>query len=65
VTIEVYSVAGRLVRTLLDADLTAGVAGSVVWDGTNDRGERCASGVYFCRVTAPGFAATRKLVMLK
>ena len=64
-TIEVYSIAGRLVRTLLDTELDAGTEGFVVWDGTNDRGERCASGVYFYRITAPGFAATRKMVMLK
>jgi hypothetical protein len=65
VTIEVYNVAGKVVRTLLDAELEAGARGSVVWDGADDRGERCASGVYFYRLVAPGFAETRKMVMLK
>jgi hypothetical protein len=65
VVIEVFDVAGRVVRTLLDAELEAGARGSVVWDGVNDRGERCASGVYFYRLVAPGFAETRKMVMLK
>jgi hypothetical protein len=64
-TIEVYNVAGRVVRTLLDAELEAGASGSVVWDGTSDSGERCASGVYLYRVNAPGYTATRKMVMLK
>jgi hypothetical protein len=65
VTIEVYNIAGRVVRTLLDTELEAGTDGYVVWDGTNDLGERCASGVYFYRITAPDFSASRKMVMLK
>jgi len=65
VTIRIHNVAGRVVRTLLDTELETGALGHVVWDGTNDRGERCASGVYFYRITTPDFAATRKMVMLK
>jgi hypothetical protein len=64
-TIIVYNIAGKAVRTLLRAELEAGAGGSVVWDGTNDAGERCASGVYFCRLDAPGYTEARKLVMLK
>jgi len=65
VTIRVMNVAGRVVRTLLDQELPAGTSGHVVWDGANDAGERCASGVYFYRIAAPGFASTRKMLMLK
>jgi flagellar hook assembly protein FlgD len=65
VTIEIYNVAGRVVRTLLDVEVEAGAAGYVVWDGTDGGGERCASGVYFYRIAAPGFTTSRKMVMLK
>jgi hypothetical protein len=65
VTIRVYNASGRTVRTLMDSELDAGASGHVVWDGTNDGGERCASGVYFYRIEAPGFATSRKMVMLK
>jgi hypothetical protein len=65
VSIEIYSVAGRVVRRLLDGELEAGASGFVVWDGTNDAGERCASGVYFYRIVAPGFTASRRMVLLK
>ena len=64
VTIEVYNVAGRVVRTLLNNELDAG-SGYVMWNGTNDSGEKCASGVYFYRIQAPGFEASNKMVMLK
>jgi hypothetical protein len=65
VVIEVYNVAGRVVRTLLDTELESGASGYVVWDGTDDAGGRCASGVYFYRIAAPGFTTSRKMVMLK
>jgi len=65
VTIEVYNVAGRVVRTLLDAELEAGASGYVVWDGSDDTGMTCASGVYFYRMTAPGFGESHRVVMLK
>jgi len=65
VTIEVYNVAGRRVRKLLDTEMESGTTGHVVWDGNGDDGEQCASGVYFYRIEAPGFAASRKMIMLK
>ncbi len=65
VTIEVYNVAGKVVRTLLDTELEAASSGVVAWDGRDDVGERCASGVYFYRITAPEFVSSRKMVMLK
>ena len=65
VTIEVYNVAGKVVRTLLETEVDAGATGFVVWDGTNDGGERCASGVYFYRINAPGFTESHKMIMLK
>jgi len=64
-TIQVYNIAGKVVRTLLDSELAAGASGFVVWDGTNDVGEKCASGVYFYRLNAPGYTETQKMVMLK
>ncbi len=65
VTIEVYNVAGRVVRTLLEDRLDAGTTGFVMWDGKDDTGAKCSSGVYFYRMTAPGFTDTQKMVMLK
>ena len=65
VTIDVYNVAGKVVKTLLDTEVEAGAAGYVVWDGRAESGERCASGVYFYRIAAPGFTTSRKMIMLK
>ncbi len=64
VSIRVYSVAGRLVATLTDGVEEAGRR-SVVWDGTNDRGESVGSGIYFCSMTAGEFSDRKVMVLLK
>ena len=64
VSLRVFDVSGRLVRTLVDGDQTEG-ARSIVWNGTNDRGQRVASGIYFYRMTATGFTETKKMVLLR
>ena len=38
---------------------------TTVWNGRDQHGLSVASGVYFYRMEAPGFAATRKMVLLK
>ena len=40
-------------------------AASEIWNGLDDAGRRVASGVYFYRLEAEGFRATRKLVVMK
>jgi hypothetical protein len=64
VSLAIYDVSGRLVRSLIDRAVEPGVR-SVVWDGRNDGGASVASGVYYCRLTAPGYNETIKAVLLK
>ncbi len=64
VSLRVYDVSGRLVRTLVDGHETEG-SKSVTWDGTGDRGQSAASGIYFYRMSAPGFTETKKMVLLR
>lgn len=64
VRLDIYDVAGRRVRTLLDERRTA-TRHTVVWDGRNDAGEGMPSGVYFVRLEAPSLTETRKVLLLK
>jgi hypothetical protein len=64
VTIDVLSVAGARVRTLVKERRAPGRY-DVQWDGEDDRGARAASGVYFYRMSAGSFVKTRKMVLLK
>jgi len=65
VTLKVYDVAGRLVRTLVDRPAHAAGPASATWDGRNQRGERAVSGVYFYELTAGTARETRRMVLLK
>ena len=64
VTLRVYDVEGRLIRTLIDGHRPSG-PDAVVWDGSDAAGNPAATGLYFYRLEAPGFAQTRKMVLLK
>jgi hypothetical protein len=62
--VEVYEVSGRLVTTLVDGSMPAGV-NRVVWDGRDSRGAPAASGIYFCRAQVGEWQQSRKLVLLR
>lgn len=64
VALVVYNVDGRRVRQLLSQPLGPG-GYEVPWDGRNDSGAPVASGVYFYRLTAGDYSATRKMILLK
>ncbi len=51
VTIKIYSLMGREIKTLIKDTQFAGFH-SVQWDGTNDYGQSVASGAYIIRFTA-------------
>jgi hypothetical protein len=36
-----------------------------MWDGTNDNGERVATGVYFYRLITKNFLTTKKMIYVK
>ena len=69
VSIQIYDVSGRLVRTLnlgwqpVGSYMTPSSA--AYWDGRNAVGERVASGIYFYTLQTSDFAATRRMVILK
>jgi hypothetical protein len=64
VTIKIYDVGGRLVRTLVDGVMNAGSHGAA-WDGRNGRGAAVASGIYFYKMETKDFSQTRKMVVLR
>ena len=57
----VMDVAGRRVRTLLDAPLTAGPH-EIAWDGRDAGGAQAAAGLYWAMLEAGGEKVSRRLV---
>ncbi len=64
VRLRVYSVEGRLVRTLITGSKDAGTH-TVMWQGDNDQGGQVASGLYFYRLGTSSGTLTRKMTLLK
>ncbi|HEX7880839.1 MAG TPA: FlgD immunoglobulin-like domain containing protein, partial [Candidatus Eisenbacteria bacterium] len=60
VTVDLFDVTGRKVKTLITGDLSAGTH-ELSWDGRDDAGRAVASGLYFYRVITPEGVFSRKL----
>ncbi|MBT3265581.1 hypothetical protein HN371_00435 [Candidatus Poribacteria bacterium] len=69
VTVDIYSPAGRVIRTIDLGRLPAGPyrdrSRAAYWDGRNATGERVGSGVYLYRLRADGFSAIQRMLILK
>ncbi|UCE17164.1 MAG: thrombospondin type 3 repeat-containing protein [Gemmatimonadota bacterium] len=63
-TLKVFNMLGQEVRTLVDESKEAGYY-VVTWDGKDGSGNEVASGVYFFRIEANEFTATRRMVLMK
>jgi len=64
VTLKVYDLRNRLVRTLIDGFREAGNY-SVFWDGADEEGRKAPSGVYLYRLQAGENNVTRKMVLMR
>ncbi len=66
VSLKIYDVAGRLIDTLVNSEISPVSGGhEVQWNGRDQFGNRVASGVYLYRLSTKSFQQTRKLVILK
>jgi hypothetical protein len=63
-SLKVFNLRGQLVTTLCHRELGIGTH-SFGWDGLDCTGRRVASGMYLYRLEAPGYTATRKMLLLK
>ena len=69
VTVDIYSPAGQVIRTIDLGRLPAGPyrdrSRAAYWDGRNATGEQVGSGVYFYRLRADEFSAVQRMLILK
>jgi hypothetical protein len=64
VTISIYDVKGRRVKTLVDESIEEGYH-ERAWDGKDDAGGQVSTGIYFYSLTAGDRRLTRKMLLLK
>ncbi len=64
VQFKIYNNRGQLVRTITNAPTTAGNH-RVDWNGTDENGSACSTGLYLIRMEAGKESFTRKVVLVK
>jgi parallel beta-helix repeat protein len=64
VKLRVYNIAGQLVSILYEGNQDAGYY-SMAWDGKDNAGCKAVPGIYFYRLSAGDYQATRKMVLIK
>ena len=64
VNITIYDMVGRVVKTLMNDQQTAGYK-SIQWNATNDAGSPVSAGIYLYMIQAGEFRQTRMMVLLK
>ena len=66
VSLKVYDVMGRLVKTLVDEHQYAGSNGySITWNGLDNLGNKVSAGIYIYSLQSEGMNATKKMVLMK
>lgn len=65
VTVRVYDITGRVVRTLVRGQSHAPGVYEVTWDGTGDGGHTLASGTYFYSLEYLGRRDVKAMILLK
>lgn len=63
VSLKIYDVAGRLVRTLINEEMPKGDY-TVKWEGKDNYGNRVARGIYFYKFKASQFTTSKKLILM-
>ena len=64
VQLQIYDIKGEMIKTLVNDFQNSGNY-KVIWNGTNSRGERLTSGVYFYSIKSGNTLSTKKMILLK
>ncbi|MXW63493.1 MAG: T9SS type A sorting domain-containing protein [Bacteroidetes bacterium SB0662_bin_6] len=65
VTVRVYDITGRIVKTLVHGQSHAPGTYEIIWDGTGDGGQTLASGTYFYSLEYLGRRDVKAMILLK
>ncbi len=65
VSLRIYDLHGKLVRSLLEGETVDAGRSTVSWDGLSFTGTPAPSGLYVYRLAAPGFITSRKMLLMK
>jgi endonuclease I len=65
VTLRIYDVTGRMVRTLANGNVLESGSHRMEWNGRDEGGTQLQAGLYFCRLVAGPVSQTRRMVLAR
>jgi hypothetical protein len=65
VQVLVYNIKGQKVRTLINGRREAGYHNEISWNGRDDNGKVCKSGMYYLMMITDNYNVTKKLSIIK
>lgn len=65
ITLTVYNLLGQTVKTITKNEYKNPGFYTYKWNGRNDFGQRCASGLYIYRLSTANFTTSRKMILLR
>jgi hypothetical protein len=65
VSLAVYDIGGREVRSLVGGAALEPGSHAIAWDGRDAAGAPLRAGIYFCRLRAGGGAETKRMVLTR
>ncbi len=64
VTVKIYDILGRLVNTLVNSEMPAGIH-KIVWNGDDSKGAKVVSGPYFYQINSGSQIISKKMLLVK
>jgi len=64
VSVSIYNLLGQKIKNLSSGYLKKGIH-RIRWDGRNDTGVSCSSGIFICRIKTANFRKSFKLILMK
>ena len=66
ITLTIYDLSGRLVRTLIDKPITSHQSPiTITWDGKDNLSSPVPSGIYFCQLKTQDLCVTKKMIIMR
>lgn len=65
VTIKIFSMTGKVIKTLLDKKVMPAGTWEVIWDGKSEDGKYVESGLYFYALITPTKTITKKMLVIR
>ncbi len=64
IRVKIFSAQGTLIRSLLEAVQPVGHH-QLLWDGNNDQGQKCPSGIYLCHIESDRENVSSKMAFIR